>query len=296
MDNTRRQAELPQLAIVPTPSLVLHEKHDAQRSAPLVARLRGEGTLKNPPIVAPIEGEGRYVVLDGTNRVEAIAALGYPHIVVQVVDYDDPALVVDTWFHLVSGVPCDDFFYALHTIDGLRIKPSDLLHARAEVARHAAMAYVIVPIPCGSVPPTPNVAHTQSDVHLLYADGDLHQQVAILNQMVTLYDGPGRIHRVNTDQLDQWLPYYENIAALVVFSRYQPSEIVELARRGACLPPGITRHVIPRRALRINFPLNILADDRPIEDKNAWLQEWLRSKLANKEIRYYQESIFLFDE
>ena len=83
---------------------------------------------------------------------------------------------------------------------------------------------------------------------------------------------------------------------LVVFPRYEPAEIIDLARVGARLPAGITRHVIPRRALRINFPMSVLREERSLPEKNAWLKEWMKQKIALKEVRFYQESTFLFDE
>ena len=59
---------------------------------------------------------------------------------------------------------------------------------------------------------------------------------------------------------------------------------------------GDPANAIARRALRVNLPLSILADARPLEEKNAWLHEWLRTKMARREIRYYAESTMLFDE
>jgi hypothetical protein len=92
------------------------------------------------------------------------------------------------------------------------------------------------------------------------------------------------------------LHYYDDIAALVVFPRYAPAEIIDLARVSAYLPAGITRHLIPRRALRINLPLSALSNDTSLTEKNAWLLDWMRQKVASKTARYYQESTFLFDE
>jgi len=260
----RREADLPGLRIVPTASLVPHEEFDLQRSEPLVARLRNESHLKNPPIVAPIEGEDRYIVLDGTNRAMAMTVLAYPHIVVQVVDYESPGLLLETWYHLVTEMPSADFLFALRTVEGLMVEPTDLLHARAELARRLATAYVIMP---------PDRADGHHTVYLLYAEGDLHRRTMLLNRLVHVYRMRGRIHRANTDHIEHLVSYYPNVTALVVFPHYQASEIVELARQGAYLPPGITRHIIPGRVLRINFPLEVLAEDRPIEEKNAWLQE-----------------------
>ncbi|HLF28505.1 MAG TPA: ParB N-terminal domain-containing protein [Anaerolineae bacterium] len=296
MPSARPEAELPPLKIVPTASLVLHEEFEAQRSAPLAARLFSDGVLKNPPIVASIEGDNRYVVLDGTNRAVAMAALAAPHILVQVVDYDDPQLILDTWSHLVTEMPHDEFFDGVKALDELRLEPSDQLHARAELARRRAVAYVILwdaAQPDMSRAAKPG-AHR---VYLLYVDDDRRGKTAILTRLVDTYQPRGRINRVSTDHFNQLLPLYDNVTALVVFPRYTPSEIVELARQGAYLPTGVTRHVIPGRALRLNFPLAVLIDHRQsLEGKNAWLQDWIRAKLANKEVRYYQESTYLFDE
>ena len=81
-----------------------------------------------------------------------------------------------------------------------------------------------------------------------------------------------------------------------VFPRFTPAEIIDLACVGACLPAGITRHLIPGRALRINLPLEVLTSADSLEQKNAWLADWIKQKVASKSARYYQESTFLFDE
>ena len=275
------QIELPDLRILPVSSLLLHEQHDAQRSEPLAMRLAADGMLRNPPIVAPIPGEPRFVVLDGANRVTALTSLGVPHVVAQVVDYDDEELILDTWYHLVSDLPREDFHRAIDRLPGVSLEASDLNGARAELARREALAYLVYP----------NAA-----VFAMRVEGDLHQRAARLNDIVGIYKARGKIYRANTDHVEKLLPYYDAVTVLVVFPRYQPAEIIELARVGARLPAGITRHVIPRRALRLNFPLTVLRDDWPLIEKNGYLKDWLKEKMANKTVRFYQESTFLFDE
>ena len=275
------QIELPDLRILPVSSLLLHEQHDAQRSEPLAMRLAADGMLRNPPIVAPIPGEPRFVVLDGANRVTALTSLGVPHVVAQVVDYDDEELILDTWYHLVSDLPREDFHRAIDRLPGVSLEASDLNGARAELARREALAYLVYP----------NAA-----VFAVRVEGDLHQRAARLNDIVGIYKARGKIYRANTDHVEKLLPYYDAVTVLVVFPRYQPAEIIELARVGARLPAGITRHVIPRRALRLNFPLTVLRDDWPLIEKNGYLKDWLKEKMANKTVRFYQESTFLFDE
>ncbi len=101
MNARQRSPEMPDLRVVQAADLLLHEQHDVQRSEPLAKRIASDGVLRNPPIVAPVDGGPPFVVLDGANRVTA-AALGLAHIVVQVVDYEDPALMLDTWHHLAG--------------------------------------------------------------------------------------------------------------------------------------------------------------------------------------------------
>lgn len=276
---------LPELRILPVADLLLHERHDAQRCAPLVQRLADEQVLRNPPIVAPIgDGDARCVVLDGANRVTAFERLGVAHIAAQLVPYagGSSEVVLDCWHHLVTGVATRDFAAALAQVPGLAVEPADGAHARALLARREAIAAIAYP----------GGGHCT-----VRAEGTLHERVARLNDMVELYRCAAQVHRVSTDRIDALLPQHgEAVTALVLFTRHDPSEIVELARVGAALPAGITRHVIARRALRLDLPLEVLAGPESLAEKNAWLEEWLRAKVAQRQVRYYQESTFVFDE
>jgi hypothetical protein len=87
------------------------------------------------------------------------------------------------------------------------------------------------------------------------------------------------------------------VTALLVFPRFDPAEVLELAADGERLPAGITRHLIQWRALRVDVPLERLADrDQPIGAKNRWLWDWVKDKLDRRMVRFYEESTVLFDE
>jgi hypothetical protein len=77
---------------------------------------------------------------------------------------------------------------------------------------------------------------------------------------------------------------------------HRKDDLIALAKSDAVLSPGITRHIIPGRALRINAPLEIMRDARPLDEKQAWIDAWLRERHAERGMRYYAESTFLFDE
>src|SRR3972149_3075427 len=143
-----QSTDKPDLRIVPLGRLVEHEFNDAQRTWPLAQRLKAEGLLKNPPIAASLaeeEGEedARLVVLDGANRVTALNSLGYAHILVQVVRYEQPFVTLTTWHHVVTGMDQEQFGADLNALEGLEFQPLDLLHARAGLSRREFLAYLI---------------------------------------------------------------------------------------------------------------------------------------------------------
>ena len=89
---------------------------------------------------------------------------------------------------------------------------------------------------------------------------------------------------------------YGSVAALVVFPTFTKRDIVDIARAPVKLPTGITRHLIPGRALRVNIPLDVLISPGDIDQKNRWMAEEIHRRLLENRIRFYPESSFLFDE
>lgn len=280
---TQRAADIPQLLILPASALILHEEVDPRRVEPLVDRLRADGLLKNPPIAAPIDGplgsQGRHVILDGANRTSALRKLGVLHHLVQAVDYNEVEL--DTWGHLITGIPQQVFSQTLADV-GLEVAPATRQDARRRLARREIVASITKP---------------DGSVFVVQGAGSVASESEALRRLSSVYNGRSVIHRVKTDHIADLLAYYDNVTALVRFLGYQPEDILRLASDGHKLPTGITRHIIHGRALRVNLPLSVLMDEeRSTQQKNEWLREWIKQKLAGREIRYYQESTFLFDE
>ena len=139
----RHSTELPDLRMLPTELLIPHEDSDPRRVDKLCDRLKYEGCLKNPPIVASIPGTNKYVILDGANRVMALKKMGVPHVVAQLVSYADTDLILDTWYHVVSGMKIEEFEEALTKVTGLRLKKCSLEEAREALATNYAAAYII---------------------------------------------------------------------------------------------------------------------------------------------------------
>jgi hypothetical protein len=272
---------LPNLQMLPTDLLVPHEDYDPRRIERLSQRLQSEGILKNPPIAAAIPGDQHYVVLDGANRVISLAQTGIAHIVVQLVSYTDPGISLDTWYHVVSGMPLGEFEDGLAQVAGMQLVDCTLPEARRSLETGEAMAYIIM----------------QDGVRKVPCPADCQpRDLGLLNALVGAYKGRADIYRASNDSWELQAPTYPRITALVIFPRYQPQDILQAAQHAYHFPSGITRHVIPNRALNINIPLEILAAGWSLEQKRQWLQDWLMERLAANAIRYYAEPTFSFNE
>lgn len=272
----------PDLRIVATEKLLPHEYHDRQRLEPLIERFRSEDFLINPPIVSEI-GDARYVVLDGANRTSAFSELGIPHCLVQVVDYAPPATILLAHSHLVVGMDGTHLDRNIAAIEGLTIGETDITQARELLAQDKILAYYIQRD--GKVATT------------LAGDMALQRRTELLNHIVDAYRDFGSLERVTTDDMQELTAGFPSASAVISFVCYQPDEIKQIAREeGSKLPPGITRHIINGRAIRINFPIRTLAAERAIEEKQALLTTWLQFKLKNREVRLYPESTYIFDE
>lgn len=277
---------LPDLRFVPVDAVHPHEYHDNQRTEPLVRKLRESGVLQNPPIVTQV-GDGqrvepRFVVLDGANRSTAARAAGWPHIVAQVVRYESPAVQLHTWFHALAREARVELEAGLAGIAGLTCHLESRLHARAMLARREALACVVL---------------GEGDALVLQGGRTLHERNALLNAIVRVYQDRVPYVRVTTDSLAQARLEHPEISALVVFPRFDPAEVIELASAGEHLPAGITRHLIQWRALRLNIPTHRCEDRREtLDEKNAWLREWLAGRLTSRRVRFYEEPTVMFDE
>jgi hypothetical protein len=277
----RYSTDLPDLRMLPVGKLVPHEDCDPRRIVRLGQRLKAESILKNPPVVAFIPESDKFVILDGANRALAFVNLKIPHIVAQLVSYQKSGVEVDTWYHVVTGMGISDFETELTKITGLHLQDSSLEQARIALKNHQAAAYVI---------------GEQGVRIVINATNSVQHDTRLLNGLVSAYKGKANIYRASNDIWEIQKPYYPDITALVIFPRLIPADILNAARNGEMIPTGITRHIIPHRALNINIPLDVLQADWSQERKGEWLHEWLMERMAANAIRYYSESTFSFNE
>lgn len=277
------RSALPDLAILKLEQIIPHEHVDDRRVARLMKTIEKEDVLKNPPVVLfPSAAIRKYVVLDGANRTAVFRSLGFEHILVQVVDPARESIQVEAWNHVVLGSTVEDLFAKLERDPLIQISPAEG-HDRQSVRDEGNPVMFLV-------------TQDQRTYRATSKVGGSESQMEFLNRFVNAFHQAGDVERTVTSHPAQLLRLYKNFGYMVLLPRFKLSDVLNGARRNLLIPAGLTRFVILPRALRVNYPLSRLMKDQPIKEKREELSKWLQDKISQRGIRFYAESIFLYDE
>lgn len=266
------------LELAPTELIMPHEEIDEKRVQRLMERLEEDGRLVNPPIA--VAWEGRYIILDGATRYTAMKRLGFPALILQVVQPGDE-FQLHTWYHAISSAhPLSRFLEEARAIDGLELAPLS----------PAAIAGIF----------------DQEDVICYFLDREGRATAArllpgadrasVMRQLVFSYTVWGEVERTLHTSLSRLVGQFPRLSGLTVFPQLQPEAVFTAARQGSLLPAGLTRFVIPGRILRLNADLARLRRDEALATKRSWFNRFLQEKLAVSRLRYYEEPVILLDE
>ncbi len=252
-----------------------------QRTMPLVSKLRAQGILRNPPVVMPLtDGSGRFMVLDGANRVTSLKEMGVPHIVAQIVESTYPHVTLQTWNHIVWGMRTDALLEAIEKIDEIRFIKIDTM--KSLVAPKYKPMQIRLP---------------DGDFYLLEeVPSSLETHINTLHQIVNAYKTQASLDRTSQTLIDSFKPIYPDLTALVIFPGFKIQTLLKLTAQQIVLPTGITRFTVSPRALHLNYPLHELSSEKPITYKEKYLKQWVEERVKNKGVRHYAEATFLFDE
>jgi phosphoglycerate dehydrogenase-like enzyme len=263
--------------VIESAKLVPHEAHDDKRVEALAARLRSEDTLRNPPIVTPVEDH--FVLLDGATRSEALKRAGFEHLVVQVVHADE-SLGLETWSHGLLETTYADAVAAVEATAGLFTEPSRAATALDTLLEQGGVCAVLDP---------------HGDAVIVLAEHGVNRFQAA-ERATRAYTDVSVVARTLERDLANVVAEFPELAAMVVFPHYSVEQVLLAARSGQLLPAGVTRFIVPGRVLHLDVDLEWLASDTPIADKNRELHEQLLTRHHNGEIRYYREPVYLLDE
>lgn len=275
----KRPSETLSLEVVSMAHVTPHEQIDEKRVARLMKRLENESRLINPPLVT--KWHDSYVVLDGATRFTSLKRLGYPHIIVQVVDAHRDDFELHTWYHVISGDrPIDELLTMLRNVDGISVEPVNLEELQGVFRDEKALCYII---------------DRQRNATLIRASSE-HDNIDLMCRVVDTYTTWGLVERTLITDLERLQGQFPDMQAAAIFPQFRPETVFENASQGKMLPAGLTRFVIPGRILRLNAELERLKSDEPLVAKRAWFNQFLAEKLARSRLRYYQEPVILLDE
>lgn len=268
--------ELPELHIVSLDEIVLHEDPDMERVARLVDRFSADGILKNPPVVGRSKGR-RHIVLDGANRVTSLRKLHYDHVLVQELDLFDPGLQLESWHHAIEHVPADDLLSHAASVEGVGLVDGEDPH----ISHPSVLARLRFP--------------DRGSVTLVGAE-ELLQRVNQLHQITRIYHRFSSFDRVSYSGMEHLVRHYRNFTGLVSFRRFELGDLQLVTDADERMPSGVTRILLPKRALRFNLQLELLRAGLSLEEKENWLKQTIKERVAEKAIRFYREPTFFFDE
>jgi phosphoglycerate dehydrogenase-like enzyme len=265
------------LRFVEVDKVMPHESVDHKRSGRLAERVREEGVLRNPPLVARVDD--RYVVLDGATRSDALRQLGYRHTVVQDVAVDD-GLALETWHHVVRDIDPDALVAVLDAVPRTSMEVVEANDAAMRAIEYGGLCSVTT------------VDGRAFVIHPEHGANRFDALAAVAEAYIDAATVSRNLER-NVRALAGWYP---DMVALVEYPQFTVEQVLLAAGSGRLLPAGVTRFLIPGRVLRLDIPLEMLADDRTLAEKNRWLQDYLREKERRGRIRYYREPVYLLDE
>lgn len=275
--------EFPTFEIIPIHKAIPHEFHDHSRTPPLIEKLRASGVMINPPLFSPFDdGSGQYMVLDGANRVFAFKEMGFPHILAQTIPADSNALKLSSWNHVIWDMATSLLLKSLKDITDTSL----IEKGGNEEINENEGAIVIVSIK------TPD----DRELCLTSKHKQKSECVALLIAVMDTYKYTARFDRIPLGTIEAIQGLYEDITAIISYPQFQIQEVFELCKAGILFPSGITRFRITPRALKINYPLDELASNKPLEEKRNNLHTWLQERLSRKGVRFYAESTLIFDE
>ena len=255
---------MPVLRVVPLDRIRRHEEVDPLRVARLRDRIKEEGTQLNPMVCTQAPG-GELVLLDGATRTESLKSLGLEHAVIQLVEPAQASL--ETWHHVIRQAPPLDVVAAISAQNELLLS-EDQGTPRIRVAEHGARS----------------VLGTGASVN------------ATLSALVSSYVGRWTVSRV-TDPSPETIAWrFPDWSVVVEFTPLTVNDVMKAAVGGDLLPAGVTRFLVPERALRLNIDLAVLSAPGTTEIKQQALDTLLETRARAGRIRRYEETIVILDD
>lgn len=255
---------MPVLRVVPLERIRRHEKVDPFRVDRLVERMSSEGIQVNPMVCCGAPS-GELVLFDGATRTEALKRIGLEFAAVQMVE--PSAVNLQTWHHVIRQCPSDEVVAAIESSSELSLTDSDWppkIHTSEGSSRSVRGAGI-----------SPN---------------------ATLSTLVDIYIGRWTVSRVTDPARDYVATRFSDWSVLVEFPTLSIEDVMKAAIGEDFLPAGITRFLVPERALRLNIEMSLLSSPGSQSDKQEALDRLLEERALAGRVRRYDETVFILDD
>ena len=253
---------VPDLRVIPLTQIVPHEDFDPLRVDRLARRISESGHQLNPVICIETDS-GDFVLLDGATRTAALRHLGLGYGLVQVVPAETVNL--ETWHHVIRDA-----------------NPGEVLD------RIEANEDLVVTAP--TAPPRLSTSDGRSAT--VSGSGSLY---GVLSALVDSYVGQWKVSRIEQDDLPDVAVLYPDWAVLVEHPTLTIDDVMKAALSEDRLPAGVTRFIVPDRALRVKADLGVLAEG-PQSERQAQLDRLIEGLVGEARVRRYPQSVVIFDE
>jgi len=274
--------EIPEIRIVPIEKLMLHEMEEPNRARRLEERIVSDGFLKNPVIVGRVTNDdSKFLLLDGVNRVSALKTLGFKDVAAQIVDYFDKDVRVLTWCHLIQDFDPQYLLEKVKDIEGVDLEKTGRKNARTLLKQKKVVCCLFF---------------RNKGTFIIKSKNDLKTRATKLADVVNIYSGSSIVHRTSEAEAEFLLRREKTATAVLTVPVYEKKDVINLAFNEVRLPSGVTRHILPWRALNLYVDLALLKCDVPLPDKNRLVQEMVNQRIVNGKTRFYPGSVFVFDE
>jgi hypothetical protein len=276
------QGGFPDIQVLSIEELTLHETEDAARTTRLKERIRADGFLKNPVIVGRTTGaKPKHLLLDGVHRISALKGLGCRDVVAQVVDYSDESVKVETWRQLICGIKQVALLREIERVVGGRLKKE----SEDETTRLRHKRPVLV-----------HLLLRNGDLYVVRDHASLEERVEKTQRILGTCASLAEIHRASEKEAETLLKKTRDAAGMLFIPKLEKADVLKIASSATKLPAGITRHIIPYRALGLFVDLALLRVRLPIGEKSKLIQAVVNQRVDDERVRFYEEPVFVFSE
>ncbi|MEM3420853.1 MAG: ParB N-terminal domain-containing protein [Candidatus Hadarchaeum sp.] len=271
-----------EIGIKPVGGVYIHEEIIPRMLDQLILDMKQNAEVRNPIVV----DRNTSVVLDGMHRVAAIKKLGCRYLPACLVDYRSPRIQVGCWYRVVQDWVSDARLLNIFISLGLSVEPSSFDSALNELEARRATAALF----------------TARNCHLIRAPKtDIVESYRWVKRFESIAEEQGLHIGYEMEHDAEWQVRSGKCSAALLVPRTTKDEVIRTALSGMVFTHKTTRHILPARPVNVNVPLDWLMGEKPMEEVERLLVEYLSGKKVMRlskgsfyDGRRYDEELLVF--